>query len=146
MQPLATVQDLERRWRELTDAERARAEVELADASAFVLSRMRQSGVSIDPTDELQAANIVSVTCSMAKRSLAPQFENTSSSTVNPSAPITAYKQTADVFSEEFSFANPMGDRYLTGQEEKLLGIGSMRFKVIPALSGGCHVRRSCNS
>ena len=59
----ATVADLEARWRPLTTEEESRASVLLDDAAVY-LSAL----VTVDPTDEEQAAVLKTVSCSMVQR------------------------------------------------------------------------------
>ena len=128
MEPFATVADLEGRWRELSDPERERAATALLDATAYISSRLRKRGIETDPDDELQRHNLMWVTCNIAKRALACEL----SAAAEHGAPIKGYRQSADVFSEEYDYANPLGDMYLTSQEEVALGLSGMRVKVVP--------------
>ena len=70
MEPFATPDDLQDRWRTLDKAEETRATVLLGDASALVAGELVRAGVVVDPSDEVQAANLRSVCCSMVRRSM----------------------------------------------------------------------------
>lgn len=130
MEPFATVEELEARWRTFTDEEAARVEVELLDATAFIAAQMAHSRVSIDPADEYQAYNLTWVTCNVVKRSLQQEFDAPDSGF---GAPVSKYSEQADVFSASVTFANPLGDRYLTKQEKQALGIGRVRIGSVRA-------------
>lgn len=121
MESFATVEELEARWRMFTDAERERVEAELLDTTAFIRSQLRRYRVPILPEDEVQEYNLRWVTCAVAKRSLQAEFD---SGEGGMGGPVSKYSETADVFSASVTFANPLGDRYLTKQEKQALGIG----------------------
>lgn len=108
----ATVDDLEKRWRKLTDSEKERAEVLLGDASAFLASELSRVGKSAED-DELLQINLRVVSCAMVKRIMASAVDGNYSQ----------ISKTAGSFSEQFTVANPSGDMYLTSNERNLLGI-----------------------
>lgn len=112
MGPFATVDDLEKRWRKLTDEERERAEVLLQDASAYLSSELSRAGK--DPEGgEVLLLNLKVVSCAMVKRVMASNVDGNYSQV----------SKTAGSFSEQFTIANPSGDMYLTSNERNLLGI-----------------------
>ena len=119
MEPFATVSDLEARWRTLTQEEAATASTTLLDVTAFITAEMRRSGVRVMPDDEVQAQNLTSVTCAVAKRCLLMAFDSGADL-----AGVSKYQEQADVWNASVTLANPMGDMYLTAQEKRLLGIG----------------------
>lgn len=119
MEAFATVQDLEARWRELSDDEAARAETQLLDATAFIQAQLDRYRVAVDATDETQARNLTAVCCSVTRRSLAQQFSGDQTG-----AQYSGQTVTAGVFSQTYTYANPTGDMYLTAAEKRLLGIG----------------------
>lgn len=119
MEAFASVEDLEARWRTLTDDERAVATTTLEDATAFISAEMRRYRVPIAEDDEVQAQNLVAVTCAVTKRSLLMAFDSGSSM-----QGVTKYSEQADVWNASVTLANPMGDMYLTAQERRMLGIG----------------------
>ena len=108
----ATVQDLEARWRLLSDSEETRASVLLTSASAYLTTEADRCGVVIDPTDEVQAENLKGVCCDMVKRVMANGVEGD----------YTQTSMTAGVYSQSFTLANPSGDMYLSSAERLLLG------------------------
>ena len=70
MEPFATTADLEARWRKLSNDEKGRASSLLDDGAALLMSMLKRAGVEVDPDDELQAANLRSINCSMVQRSM----------------------------------------------------------------------------
>lgn len=115
MEPFATVNDLEARWKVLDESEKNRAEVLLTDASAYLLSLLQQSKVEIID-DDPQKSNLVAVCCAMVKRIMA----------VNERLfGVSQFSQTAGSFTEMGTAANPNGDMYLTAAEKALLGISA---------------------
>lgn len=127
MEAFAKTSDLEGRWRELTETEKKRAEILLLDATAKITSMCNDSGVTIDEEDEVQAHNLLSITCEVVKRAMLPSVD---------SAPATNYSQGAGGYTESITYANPTGDLYLTSAEKKLLGIGRQRIFSIQPTGG----------
>lgn len=128
----ATVADLELRMgRTFAADELAMVDAYLLDASAFIQSQLDKYGIAVDIADEVQAQNLKKVCCSVTKRSLAPVLRGGQSEGFGY-APLSGYMQTAGAFSEQFTYANPQGDYYLTDSEKKSLGIGRMRMRSIP--------------
>jgi hypothetical protein len=105
----ADVSDLEVRWRTLTTDEQARAEALLDDASA-----MLATAVIVDDSDEQQAALLKIVCCNMVIRSM---------STGGDMYGVSQQSMTAVGFTQQFSYANPTGDLYITKAEKRMLGI-----------------------
>jgi hypothetical protein len=105
----ADVSDLEVRWRTLTDDEQARAEALLDDASA-----MLDAYITVDETDEKQLNLLKIVVCNMVERAM---------STSGDMYGVTQHSMTAIGFTQQFSYANPTGDLYITKAEKRMLGI-----------------------
>ena len=105
----ADVSDLEVRWRTLTEDEQTRAEALLDDASA-----MLDAYVTVDETDEKQLNLLKIVVCNMVERAM---------STGDDMYGVTQQSMTAVGFSQQFSYANPTGDLYITKAEKRMLGI-----------------------
>lgn len=120
MEPFATVGDLAAGWRELGEAEKARAQVLRARASTAIRAAMRSARVEIDPADELQAASLADVACSMARRHMA-----LGDSMVG----VTQRTQTADGFQASVTTSAAVADgvMQLTQAEREQLGIFSRR-------------------
>lgn len=135
MEAFATTDDLQARWRTLSEDEQAMAEVELLDASAFIAGQLSKYGVSVIPSDEVQAQNLVRVTCDVVRRSMSPRLDAAQGT---PLAPFTESTVTADVFTESYKYANPLGDYYLTSADKASLGIGRMRVRQWRVKVGGC--------
>lgn len=117
----ATVDDLEVRWRELSEDEENMAAALLDDAAALIVS----TGISIDPEDSNQAAVLTWVSCAMVKRAM-----------LSLDSDLVGIKQgtiSADVYSQSVTYSNPSGDLYVSKQEERALGIGEGFFGSIPA-------------
>jgi hypothetical protein len=113
-EPFASVEDLEVRWRELSDTEKRTAAELLLDASAY----LRQLDPSIDARiarGHLQRRVVTSVVCDMVKRALMS----------TDTGAITQQSETVGVFSASATYFNPSGDMYLTKTEKRLLGLGA---------------------
>lgn len=116
-EPFATHADLEDRWRTLSSAEQARADVLLKDASAIIRSLVRgiDARIASGALDEDVPKAIV---CAMVKRVMQGPADLDG---------VSQTQQTAGPFSQGVSFANPSGDLYLTKGEKQRLGIGAQR-------------------
>lgn len=117
----ASTDDLAKRWRPLTEAEKTTAEVLLQDASVEVRSALKRAG--IDTTDDFDADAAKIVVCGMVKRSMIAG---------DNSPGVTTAQETAGPFSRSFTYANPTGDLYMTKREKQLLGIGLQAAFTIP--------------
>lgn len=109
MDAFATVKDLESRWRTMDPGETARAGVLLMDATAIIMAALEQSGIKVNEKDELQAANLVRVSCAMVQRAMA-QGDGEQQHAWGGNLVM-----------------NPSGDMYLSKSDKRSLGIGSMR-------------------
>jgi len=116
--PFAEVDDLESRWRTLTESQRATAEVLLADASNLILSECRVANVVDDDDEdelEIRTDTLKRIVCAMVKRAmLAPSDQ----------APMSQVSFQAGPFGQSGTYANPTGDLYLTRSERKSLPCG----------------------
>lgn len=121
----ATVEDYEARYGEVND--RNRVETLLQDASAFIDS---QPGLSVDPSDQTQAANLTRVCCAVVHRSLVS----------GPYAGLSSVSQSAVGISASASVYNPGEDFYLTKADRRSLGIGTGRVGMTDPYGevGGC--------
>ncbi len=113
-EPFAVHTDLEARWRTLSQAERERADVLLADASAIIRSTVKGIDAKI-AANELDEIVPKAIACAMVKRVLQAPADMDG---------VTQAQQSAGPFSQGISFANPSGDLYLTKAEMKRLGVG----------------------
>ena len=105
----ADVSDLEVRWRTLTTDEQERAEALLDDASA-----MLDAYVTVDETDEQQMNLLKIVVCNMVERAM---------STGGDMYGVTQQSMTAVGFTQQYTYANPTGDLYISKAEKRMLGI-----------------------
>jgi hypothetical protein len=105
----ADVSDLEVRWRTLTDDEQARAEALLDDASA-----MLDALITVDETDESLMKRLKIVVCNMVERAM---------STGGDMYGVTQQSMTAVGFTQQYTYANPTGDLYISKAEKRMLGI-----------------------
>lgn len=109
----ADVSDIEARWRELTDEEQARAAVLLDDASTMLAAL-----VTVDDSDQRQAAALKMVACNMVVRVMS----------AGTSAVFGAVggSMTGGPYSQSWTYEAPTGDMYLTKAEKALLGVSAM--------------------
>ncbi|KAB8289313.1 phage protein Gp19/Gp15/Gp42 [Bifidobacterium ramosum] len=117
--PFAVADDLVKRWRALTPDERETAETLLADASDKIMTdcpRWRESS----------EATLRRVCCAMVKRAMLNR----------DLAGVTQGTQTANGFTESYSYSNPDGDLYLTKSELRSLGCGVQRMWSIDLSNG----------
>ena len=110
----ATVEELEARWRPLSETERERAAVLLEDAAAILDAEMGRCHV----TAEGRADGLRYVSCQMVRRTMASGTD---------AGDYASVSRTAGSFSEQVSLANPSGDMYLTSNERRLLGVSLRR-------------------
>lgn len=125
----ATVDDLSKRWPSLSPSDYERAETLLEDASLLIEAEYRRAKVDIDEEDEFAVSARRIVCCSIVKRVMASGVDGD----------YTQMSQTAGSFTEQYTFANPSGDMYLTAREYKMLGIpqsSSAICQIAPKLSG----------
>lgn len=116
MEVFATASDLESRWRKMDPAEQARATELLKDASAIILAALKQAHINVDKQDEVQAANLVRVSCAMVQRAMAQGDGEQQHAWGGNLA------------------ANPSGDLYLSRADRRSLGIGGARIGVLSLL------------
>ena len=115
----ADVSDIESRWRELTAEERTRAAVLLDDASTMLAAM-----VTVDDSDQSQAAALKMVVCNMVVRVM--------SAGTSAAFGATSGSMTGGPCSQSWTYEAPMGDMYLTKAERALLGVSSMIIGTIP--------------
>lgn len=119
----ATVEDLEKRWRPLTEDEKGTATALLEDASVQIRAEFTDVDERINATPPLLDAAVPRmIVCAMVKRAMLAPVDQ---------APVSAQQQSAGPFSQSNTFANPMGDLYLTSRERKMLtSSGQVAFTV----------------
>lgn len=125
----ATVEDLERRWRSLDEYEVERAAAYLEDATLLISAEFRNARREIDDEDEIQAGSLRVVCCSVVKRAMMASTDGD----------YTQMSMTAGSFNQQWTYANPHGDMYLTANERRILGIPKRRLRIgsIPAFTVG---------
>lgn len=109
----ATVEELSKRWPSLSPSDHDQAEVLLEDASLLIEAEYRRAGIEIDPDDEFGVSARKIVCCSIVKRVMASGVDGD----------YTQMSQTAGSFTQQYTFANPSGDMYITAREYKMLGL-----------------------
>ena len=117
--PFAAIDDLAKRWHELTDAERAKAETLLADASDKIITDCPRWA-------QASEATLRRICCAMVKRAMLNEVV----------AGGTQSTQTANGVTEANSYSNPDGDLYLTKSEKRSLGCGVQRMWSIDLSDG----------
>ena len=122
----AEVSDIETRWRDLSTDEEARATALLDDASAMLTEL-----VDVDAADDAQLQLLKIVCCSMVIRAMsASEYDAFGASQMS---------MMAGPYTQQFTYANPSGDMYLTKMEKRLLGITSSYITSIRPMMRGDH-------
>lgn len=111
MDAFATVEDYEARYGDVDDTERITQL--LWDASMFIAA---QPGFILRSGDELQAANLVRVTCAVVHRALS----------AGDWAGLTNLSQSGGGYSASVTIANPTEDFYLTRADKQALGFAGV--------------------
>ena len=116
-EPFATVDDLEGRWRPLTTEEQDQATLLLGDASTILRSEIpdidaRLAALTLDA--ELPKL----IVCAMVKWSMLAGTESDG---------IASAQQTVGPFTQSSTYANPLGNLYVTKAERRLLGSSGQR-------------------
>lgn len=121
LQAFATVDDLLAGWpnKTLNELETTAANALLLRATAQLTAMLQRRGIEIDPADEVQAMNLMTVTVDMVRRVLM--------ASTNDAMGVSQKSMTGGPYTENLSFANPSGDMYVTKAERSLLGIGGGR-------------------
>lgn len=120
----ATVEDLEARWRGLTESEAVRAETLIVDAMSLIKDECPHWDSSTPETRRR-------VVCAVVQRAMGtPTGEDSMSG-------VASTMVSAGPYSQQFTFKNPSGDLYLTKAEKRAFkGKGGGAFS-IDLLSGG---------
>lgn len=106
----ATPSDLQDRWRELDEAEAARAAILLADASRYIRRRFPTTDARI-AAGELDADDLKMIVCAMVKRIMLG----------GDSGDVTEQQETVGPFGVTRRFGNPLGTMYLRDDEAEIL-------------------------
>ena len=126
MDVFATIEDLEAGWMHLhgSGVSRDVAETMLKRASAYVYTLLANRGIAIDPDDEVQRTNLMSVTCSLVRRSLTDMDKSN----------ISSIAQSVGSTNVSISYRQQDGSFYLTDADKLLLGLkGKGKAKMLRA-------------
>lgn len=115
MEPFATVDDLLNGWpgKQMSAEERSAAGVLIERASAQLHSMLARKGIAVDPTDEVQAINLRTVTLNMVRRSMASS---------GPDG-LSSVSQTIGSTTASVQWANPEGAFFLSRVDKEVLGL-----------------------
>lgn len=118
MNAYAEISDLESRWKPLDLDEQQKAKALIEDASYHLKAQLEKKRGTDFEIDDVLAHNLKVVVCSIVMRSMntRPDFFG-----------VTQMSITADVYSQSFTPINSTGDMRLTDEEEKLLGLKSVK-------------------
>ena len=101
----ATVEDLESRWRGLSEQERKRAAVLLEDATDLIKS-------SAPRWQHASLVTLKRIACAVVKRALQAE----------PRGLLASEMHTTGPFTDQYAYSNPEGDLFLRAAELKQLG------------------------
>ena len=125
MTPFATVDDLTRLWRPMTNVEQSRAEELLTVVSNRLRIEARKVGKDIDVevlNDEIYADVVRAVTVDIVARTLMTSTDK---------EPMTQYSESALGYSVSGTFLTPGGGLFIKRDELKALGLRKQRYGVI---------------
>lgn len=124
--PLATHADLESRWHPLTDAERAQADMLLADASEIIRNRLAPYPQTADPAWwTAHRRGLTAAACQMVRTAMELQVAG------NPTG-VAQTTETTGPFSTSYSWASPDGYLRFTTDMLRSLGLGGQAAFSIP--------------
>lgn len=109
--PFATADDVAARWRVLTPAEQDQADTLAGDASVLLRSRYADVDSRVASGD-LDPATITIVVAGMVRRAMIGAAAGDG---------VTQSSETAGPFSHSQSYANPMGNLFLTAADDLLI-------------------------
>lgn len=128
MDTFATVDDLAAGWAgwvKLSEDEQAMAPVVLQRASAYLVQKLEKRHIAIDPSDAMQAMNLLTVTCNLVRRTMSPDYDG-----------VRSFAQSIGSTNVSISYRDNDGGFYLTKDEKELLGISARgkAFMLRPAI------------
>lgn len=110
----ATVEDLESRWRGLSEQERKRAAVLLEDATDLIKS-------SAPRWQHATAGTLKRIACAVVKRALQAE-QGAADGLPEPRGLLASEMHTTGPFTDQYAYSNPEGDLFLRAAELKQLG------------------------
>lgn len=110
----ATVEDLESRWRGLSEQERKRAAVLLEDATDLIKS-------SAPRWQHASLVTLKRIACAVVKRALQAE-QGAADGLPEPRGLVSGELHTTGPFSDQYTYSNPEGDLFLRAAELKQLG------------------------
>lgn len=117
MDAFATVDDLSKFWRQITEDETDRATMLLEMASNRLRLIGEDSGVDLDAKKNASpayASTLQWAVMQAVKRAISTPIDT---------PPVNQYQQTAGPYSENYTFTNPSGDLWFSKQELNALGL-----------------------
>lgn len=109
----ATTDDLEKRWRPLTDDEKAKADILLSDASDFIRTQAPD-------IESVSSGTLRRIACDVVKRQMIQDAQ----------AGMTSHTESVGSVSETTAYAQPstgVGGMWLTDEDKLALGITGTR-------------------
>ena len=118
----AKVDELQKGWRVLSEAEEEVAETLLKRASAQLLTLMDRRGVPIDVSDEVQMINLETVTCNVVRRVL------------DGMGGVQSASQGIGSTNASITLVNPDMSLYLSKSDKDVLGLnGKSTYRAVKA-------------
>lgn len=118
----ATIEDLAKLWRPLTDSEKEKAEELIAEASAKIRIKAKSQGKDFDEivTDDSDIALIAKgLVCTVVKSAM---------NTPNDIEGLSQMSMSAGGYSWSGTYSNPNGGIKFTKKDWKSIGLGSQKF------------------
>lgn len=116
-EPFATLDDLIVRWRYLGDDEANQAAALLGDASAVLRTVVRDVDARLEAS-LLDPVIPKMVVCAMVKRAMLAGSNGDG---------VSSMQDQTGPFMQQVTFANPLGNLYLTKADMRALGVGGQR-------------------
>jgi hypothetical protein len=118
----ATIEDLEKFWRTLTQDENSRAQALIEMASNYLRQIAKNNKtdldqIIIDEDDDIFKGSLKMIVLSAVKRAMLTPAD---------APPADEWSQSASPYSESMKFTNPSTDLYFKNNELKLIGLSSV--------------------
>lgn len=124
-EPFASVEDLEKFWRALTETEKTRAEYLLELASDYLRQEALNNRKNMD--DLLSSGKILENTL----KQIVMESVKRAMLTPPDQKPVNQMSQTAGPYAETLVFANPAGDIWFKDKELKILRLRGQRLSSV---------------